>query len=113
MNKFTKNLLYAVGIFAVYILVATFFHMPIFGGWKTFLVVEPCSPQVVRWHIGWIVNGSYEVSQIILTKYVRVLLNPTAVQFFALDANGTQIEIQVKGYGKISKAGVYSKVPLL
>ncbi len=42
MNKFTKILLYAIGIFAVYSLVVTFFHMPIFGGSLIFLLFLAC-----------------------------------------------------------------------
>ena len=42
MNKLTKIILYAVGIFAVYSLVAMFFHMPIFGGSLIFLLFLAC-----------------------------------------------------------------------
>lgn len=42
MNKFTKILLSAVGIFAIYSLVVTFFDMPIFGGSLIFLLLLTC-----------------------------------------------------------------------
>lgn len=42
MNKFTKILLYAVGIFTVYSLIVTFFHMPILGGSLIFLLILAC-----------------------------------------------------------------------
>lgn len=42
MNKLTKIILLAVGIFAVYSLVVTFFHMPIFGGSLVFLLFLAC-----------------------------------------------------------------------
>lgn len=88
------------------------FHMVIFGGWKKFVVIKPKVSQS-SWFVGWVVSDAFGVSCIPLTSEVRLGLGPEPAQYFAVDADGRQIDIDIVGYGSIGKAAEFSKVPLL
>ena len=90
------------------------FHMPIFGGWKNYMVFEPCSKTQGEWHIGWIAEDVCGVTMINLKGLVRMLLGPGDVIFFGIDAmTGEQIPIQMVGRGRIGDEGPFADLPLL
>jgi len=88
------------------------FHMPIFGGWKKFVVLQPKS-EIEEWYIGWVAFDALGISKIPLAGSVRLGLGPRQAQFFGLNSDGQQIDIDVIGEGFIGQAGEYSKIPLL
>ncbi len=90
------------------------FHIPMFGGWSKFAVIEPKTPVSDVWYIGWIAGDTVAgVSQIPLLSQVRLLVGPGPAQFFGLTANGDQISVHVVGHGRIRQSGKFAKVPLL
>lgn len=89
------------------------FHMPIFGGWKTFTVLEPVNKEVDLWYVAWIASDVAGISQIPLKNSVRLLTSPGSAQFFGIDTDGNHIELHIVGHGQIGKAGEFSQVPLL
>ena len=88
------------------------FHMPIFGGWKKFVVVHPKN-RSAEWFVGWVAFDALGVSKIPVAGPVRVCIGPRQGQFFGLDADGVQIDIEVVGEGRIGQAGQYGTIPLL
>ncbi len=90
------------------------FHMPIFGGWRDYVVLEPRAKlRRETWHIGWIAaDGCTGVSQIPLDGPVRVLLGRDPVRFFGLAEDGSQISIKEIGRGRIGDHGPFRNVPL-
>lgn len=90
------------------------FHMPIFGGWRNFMVFVPCSDSHKDWHIGWIAKDVCGATRINLRGPVRMLLGPGDVSFFGIDAvSGEQIPIQLLGRGSIWDEGPFSDFTLL
>lgn len=89
------------------------FHMPIFGGWKKFVVLSPAEPATV-WYVGWVPTDgdSAGVSQIPLTGPVRVTIGDGPVAFFALSEAGTPLQLVCEGEGYIGNAGAFAKIPL-
>lgn len=87
------------------------FHIPLFGGWKKFVVVQP-EHGSVDWFIGWVAGDVSGVSQIPLRGPVRVLLGRGPAQFFGLDGSGQQMTLLVVGHGRIGEAGKFAHVPL-
>jgi hypothetical protein len=88
------------------------FHMPIFGGWKKYIVLEPQVPQDI-WYVGWIPGDVIGVSQIPLKGRVRVLIGKDNVFFFGINENGDQIKISQVGEGSIGERSEFSKDPIL
>jgi hypothetical protein len=88
------------------------FHMPIFGGWKTFTVLEPVRKDVGLWYVGWVASDVAGLSQIPLKSSVRLLTSPGSAHFFGIDTDGEHIELRIVGHGRIGKAGMFSQVPL-
>lgn len=88
-----------------------FFHMPIFGGWCNYIVIEPL--QNSEWHVGWKTELAKGVSRIKLSGPVKVLRGPTDSLFFGVDTNGDQIPIREIGRGVIGEANDFSKIKLL
>ncbi len=86
------------------------FHMPIFGGWKKFGVIKPVH-KVEEWYIGWVAFDVLGVSQIPLSGPVRIGLGPRQAEYFGIDKDGYQIEIEAVGEGYIGNAGKFAKVP--
>ncbi len=89
------------------------FHIPIFGGWKDYVVIEPENFNG-SWHVGWVTEGYAGISQIEIKGHVRMLLGDNDVSFFGMSSlDNTQIKIQKISEGKIGDGGQYKKVPLL
>lgn len=88
------------------------FHMPILGGWKKFVVLNPKS-YTQEWYVGWIAFDALGVTKIPVTGPVRLGIGPRQAYFFGLTKTGKQIEIDVIGEGHIGQAGTFSKIPLL
>lgn len=88
------------------------FHIPIFGGWKNYVVIRPTDAQ--EWYIGWSTGDARGVSCIKLLGPVRMLLGPKEVCFFGISAvDYQQITIQKVGSGKVGCGGSFAKIPLL
>lgn len=88
------------------------FHMPIFGGWKKFIVLEPVN-QTDEWYIGWVAFDALGLSKIPLSDAARLGIGPRQAQFYGLDSQGNQLDLRLVGEGYIGKAGHFSQVPLL
>lgn len=88
------------------------FHMPVFGGWSKFVVLEPSIP-VTEWYVGWVAFDALGVSMIPLNGPVRLGIGPRQAQFFALNANGEQLPLAVIGEGRVGQAGQFKDVPFL
>jgi hypothetical protein len=90
------------------------FHMPLFGGWHDYVVIEPRAKlRRETWYIGWIADdGCVGVSQIPLDGPVRVLIGKDPVRFFGLTEDGSQIRIKEIGRGRIGDRGPFKNVPL-
>jgi hypothetical protein len=89
------------------------FHMPVFGGWKKFVVLVPVDPHKT-WHVGWLPDDDKAgVSLVPVTGWVRVLIGSDPVRFFGFNEHGLQVELVCLGEGHIGKADIYAKVPLL
>lgn len=88
------------------------FHMPLFGGWKKFVVLQP-KLEIPEWYVGWIAFDTLGVSKVPLSGPVRLGVGPRQAQFFGVNHEGEQIDIDVIGEGYIGQAGEFSKIPLL
>ena len=88
------------------------FHMPLIGGWKKYVVIEPESQQD-EWYIGWVPGDVIGISNIPLKGQVRVLRGKSNTFFFGINEHGDQIEIKKVGEGKIGLRSLYSGAPLL
>lgn len=91
------------------------FHMPIFGGTRTFVVLEP-SDFNGFWFVGWYLpgdNGLIGVSRVPLGDKVRLTIGPDKVSFFAVSLAGKPLQLSQVGMGKIGKAGDFAEIPLL
>ena len=84
------------------------FHMPIFGGWKNYVILE-VEPNNSAWHVGWIFlqyprgfspRHSVHKKKIIENR-IRVLKLPNGhhTMFFAISDSGTQLSIKIVGEG--------------
>lgn len=87
------------------------FHMPIFGGWKNYIVLES---KESPWYVGWL---SCEFSQLhclpIKGNKVKVLTGKkgTKTLFFGVNQNVEQVIIKSVAEGKLGD-GEFNKVPL-
>lgn len=88
------------------------FHMPIFGGWRNYVVISPVRKQG-EWYVGWISGNFVGVSRIPLSGLVRVLEGPVPVCWFGITATGHQIPLQEIVKGRIGEGGPYAQIPLL
>ena len=88
------------------------FHMPIIGGWKQFIVLEPTVPQD-EWYVGWLAGDTLGVSHIALRDKVRLLQGQGTAQFFGVNEHGEQISLRLVGRGQVGKACEFSRIPLL
>lgn len=90
------------------------FHMPAFGGWRDYVVLEPSVDR--KWYLGWTTapDAGGGVSRIPLSGPVRALRGPNDMLFFGIDAEtGKQIPIRIIGKGRIGNGGEFSRVKLL
>ena len=88
------------------------FHIPVLGGWREFVVLQP-SQSREEWFVGCTTADALGVSRIALQSSVRLLLGAVPVKFFGVTEQGEQISIEVVAYGRIGEAGRYATVPLL
>lgn len=88
------------------------FHLPVFGGWRNYVVAMPVEKQQ-EWYIGWIAGSFAGVSRIPIAVMARVLVGPGSVCWFGINANGDQIPIQKIGVGCIGEGGVFAQITLL
>lgn len=88
------------------------FHIPIFGGWKDYVVLQPIDASQ-EWHIGWLAHDVAGISRINVRGPVRVLLGPGDVTFFGINTDGDQIQIREVMRGTIGNNGPFARTPLL
>lgn len=88
-------------------------HMPIFGGWRQYYVLEPEDDSVDGWFIGWVIGKYSGVSHVSLRGPVRMLKDNRPVSFFAFKSEGNQIRIRLIGEGSLGESREYGKLPLL
>jgi len=89
------------------------FHMPIFGGWRNYVVLTPDVKQD-KWFVGWVAGDEIGVSRISLDSSVRMLQGPHSVSFFGINEHGNQIQISDTGTGRVGRAVVeHQHIPLL
>lgn len=89
------------------------FHMPIFGGWKKFVVLKPVS-ETGDWHICWYPKDDVPgVSLVPIKGSVRVMIGASEVSFIGLKPDGRAVVLECIGEGYISQAGEFSDVLLL
>jgi hypothetical protein len=89
-----------------------FFHIPLLGGWKDYVVLQPADTNQ-EWYIGWLAHDVAGVSRIRIRGPVRMLLGPGDVSFFGVNLEGDQIQLQEIGRGKIGDGGRFRNAPLL
>jgi hypothetical protein len=88
------------------------FHIPILGGWRDYLVIEPSESQS-KWYIGWVGDES-GISRIPITgNFVRVLVGSQDAIFFGINERGEQIKLfPTPMRGRIGEGGSFADVPL-
>ena len=88
------------------------FHLPVLGGWRQYVVLEPEDTQ--DWYVGWILSDAIGISRIKLIGPVRLLIGPDDVSFFGINGKDYgQIPIRKIGEGRIGSGGSYAQMPLL
>lgn len=87
-------------------------HMPRFGGWTDYAVLSPRDKDIRVWFVGWKTDDAFGLSLIPIQNQVRVLVGPNDVQFFGVDFNGEQINLDLDGRGKIGELNEFSSIPL-
>lgn len=87
------------------------YHMPVFGGWRRYIVLEPVTHSR-PWYVGWITTDQAGVSRIPIAERVRVLEGPEPTRWFGLDDCGSQVVIWECGKGKIGEGGPFVRIPL-
>ncbi len=88
------------------------FHIPIFGGWRNYVVLYP-KEYWGSWHVGWLLRPRHGVSQVSVVGPVRMLLGSEEISFFGITDDGFQIPLELIGKGKIAGGGPYTNIPLL
>ncbi len=95
------------------------FHLPLFGGWRKYIVIEPQAANTDTWHIGWCVADEKSkplllgISRIALRGSVRVLEGSRQALFFGISEEGQQIPLTRVATGVIGKGGPFRFRPLL
>lgn len=97
-----------------------FFHAPVFGGWRNYVVLEVQTLAPV-WHVGWVHRrvpmSARPIAAIhrlpIRDRRVRMLRQPEGFQtdFFAVDPHGRQLPLVLVGQGRLGQ-GQYLDVRL-
>ena len=88
------------------------FHMPVFGGWRNYVVLGPTSSER-EWYVGWIAGGVVGVSRIPIRGYARLLIGPGPVYWFGATAKGNQVQIKLCWTDRIGEKGPFAQKPLL
>jgi len=90
-------------------------HIPIFGGWRNYAVLDRSDSGTGAWYVGFQHPGNLltEVCRERNTLPTRMLVGSRDVAFFGID-NETrrQIPIRLIKTGRIGEGGAYSKSPL-
>lgn len=89
------------------------FHMPIFGGWKNYVVLENMDFKDY-WFIGWKTGGYFQYSTLSLKQpYVRLLKGRKGSKsyFFGLNSKGQQVKLGVVAHGVLGDKK-YPHIPL-
>ena len=85
------------------------FHLPLIGGWRKYIVIEPKAANTDTWRIGWCVANDNDIpvllgiSQINLRGPVRVLRGKNKACFFGISEEGRQIPLSSIRVGVIGK----------
>jgi len=66
---------------------------------------------VYTWYVGWVTHDVIGISRIPIVGPVKTLRGPEETIFFAVDAAGQQLAIEVVGRGKLGD-GKFPTVPL-
>lgn len=90
------------------------FHIPLLGGWRNFVVLEPNLPFTdIEWRIGWITSDvGAQMSKVPQHGPVRMLIGNDHVYFFGVTAEGKQIPLREIGSGQVGDNGPFAAVPL-
>lgn len=97
---------------ARYWFVVPILHIPVLGGWRDYVVIEPTKANH-NWHVGWITANVMGISKINIKGPVRLLIGPEDTTFFGVNNEGDQIPLQEIDRGKIGNGGPYKNIPLL
>jgi hypothetical protein len=90
------------------------FHLPIIGGWRNYVVLDPVSQYRYGWHPGWITGDACGCSRVLIDGPVRLLRGPEDATFFGVTAqHGEPLSLRIIGYGRIGDGGPYCQMPLL
>ena len=87
------------------------FHMPRFGGWCEYVVLD-AGDFTGEWYVGWTTVDVTGVSQVPLRGLVRTLHGSKKTCFFGVTVHGKQIPLKIFGFGRIGKGGPFSGLPL-
>lgn len=90
-------------------------HLPRFGGWKNYVVLEPAGYEDGEWFVGWklSIENLAGVSLIPVYGRVRVLIGPSNVTFFGMSgARHRQIRLRLVAEGVIGEDSAYTELPL-
>lgn len=99
------------------ILSGTLAHLTRFGGWTSYIAVEPCE-EGECWYLGcrWPGNGIYNgamISRIATFGGVRGLVGPGPAEWFGISAwSHEQIPLRKIGEGKIGDGQPLTRLPL-
>ena len=88
------------------------FHMPIFGGWRNYVVIEP-EDYPGKWYIVWKLFDGAGISILPVTGKIRVLIGPGDVLFASFARDGHQILLREIGRGRVGDGGPWRNIPLL
>jgi hypothetical protein len=87
------------------------FHLPRFGGWKDYVVLEPAEA-IEKWFVGWGDGKVHGISRIPQRGPVRVLKGSRICNFVGVDSNGMQLRMKKVGCGQIGDGGKFCLLPL-
>jgi hypothetical protein len=89
------------------------FHIPLLGGWRSYVVLRPEYFITSEWYVGWIAGDVVGISRIPLGGNVRLLIGDGDVLFFGIYADGHRVPIEKIGHGVIGNGGLWKRTPLL
>lgn len=85
------------------------FHL---GGWPNYVVLAPEQP-MDEWYVGWITSQGVGISQIPISRYVRMLRGPDNISFFGVRvSNHEQVGIRQVAEGTLGHSGPHARDPL-
>jgi hypothetical protein len=89
------------------------FHMPIVGGWKSYVILKPKN-KIDLWYIGWKTEKYCQVNRIPLKNLVKMLngVKGSETFFFGMNKDEALIELEIVDFGENGDKK-YKDVPLL